>query len=145
MNPDTLLACTSYTRPQTDVPPDAILHSFLAGSYELPATFAAVMLLSALVLVVFMRPGTTARIVTGVPFSLFILATAAIPIQAATGFLLLDFSLSEPPSPAHSTLRLAAELICFYAAWKSVPWLYVGKEKLIEAAVRALTGRKDRP
>ncbi len=113
--------------------------------YTLTATFGCVMLLTALVLVVFMRPGTTARIVAGVPFSLFILAIASIPLQAATGFLLLDFSMSEAPSPLLSTLRLAAELACFYAAWKSVPWLYVGKEKLIETAVRALTGRKSRP
>ncbi len=109
--------------------------------YALVATFAAVMLLSALVLVVFMRPGTTARLVVGVPFSLFILALVAIPLQAATGFQLLDFSMAEAPSPTLSTLRLAAELLCYLAAWQCVPWLYVGKEALISAAVRAITKR----
>ncbi len=113
----------------------------LASPYALPATFAAVMLLSALVLVVFMRPGTMARIIVGVPFSLFILAIAAIPLQAATGFLLPDFSMTEAPSATVSTLRLAAELLCFLAAWKCVPWLYVGKEALIDFVVRSLTRR----
>ncbi len=117
------------------------LSAFVASPYELPATFAAVMLLSALVLVVFMRPGTMARIVAGVPFSLFILAIAAIPLEAATSFRLIDFSMAEPPSPTLSTLRLAAELVCYLAAWKCIPWLYVGKEKLIEVAVRLLTRR----
>ncbi len=115
-----------------------------ASPYALTATFGCVMLLSALVLVVFMRPGNMARIIVGVPFSLFILALVAVPVQAATGLHLLDFSLSEAPSALNSTLRLAAELACYAAAWKCVPWLYVGKDSLINAAVRLITGQKDR-
>ncbi len=126
MSPDTLLLAAAAAAPHP---------------YALVATFAAVMLLSALVLVVFMRPGTTARLVVGVPFSLFILALVAIPLQAATGFQLLDFSMAEAPAPTLSTLRLAAELLCYLAAWQCVPWLYVGKEALISAAVRAITKR----
>ncbi len=112
-----------------------------ATPYALPATFAAVMLLSALVLVVFMRPGTMARIIIGVPFSLFILVLAAIPLQAATGLALLDFSLSSAPSPLLSALRLAAELLCYLAAWKCIPWLFVGKDAFIDLCVRLLTKR----
>ncbi len=112
-----------------------------ASPYALPATFAAVMLLSALVLMVFMRPGSLGRLIVSVPFSLFILTLAAIPLQAATGITLLDFSMSEAPSPILSTLRLTAELACYYAAWKCLPWLYVGKNWLIELAVRLLTRR----
>ncbi len=113
----------------------------LSSPYALPATFAMVMLLSTLVLVVFMRSGTTARIIAGVPFSLFILTLVAIPLQAATGVLLLDFSLTEAPSPTRSTLHLAAELLCYLAAWKCIPWLYVGKDALINTVVRLLTKR----
>ncbi len=117
--------------------PDALS----AHPYALPATFAMVMLLSALVLVVFMRPGTMARLVIGIPFSHFILAIAAIPLQAGTGFALLDFSLAEPPSPARSAMRFAAELLCYVAAWQCIPWLYVGKDSFIAACVRLLTRR----
>ncbi len=117
------------------------LTGLVAGPFELPAIFACVMLFSALVLVVFMKPGTMARIIAGVPFSLFILAIAAIPLQAATGFTLLDFSMAEAPSPALSTLRFAAELLCYLAAWKCIPWLYVARESLISFFVRLLTRR----
>ncbi len=122
-------------------PPSGELTQLAAGPYELVATFAVVMLLSAFVVVVFIRPGTMARIIASVPFSLFILSLAAIPLEAATGVRLLDFSMAEAPSPTLSTLRLAAELLCFAAAWKCVPWLYVGKERLIDLAVRLLTRR----
>ncbi len=118
------------------------LTGLVAGPYELPATFACVMLLSTFLLVVFMKPGTMARLVAGVPFSLFILALVSVVIQEATGFILLSFSMAEAPSPTHSTLRLAAELICYLAAWQCIPWLYVGKERLIAFAVYLLTGRK---
>ncbi len=117
------------------------LTGLVAGSYQLVATFACVMLLSTFLLVVFMRPGTMARIVSGVPFSLFILALISIVVQEATGWQLIDFSMAEAPSPLLSTLRLAAELLCFLAAWKCIPWLYVGKEALIAFAVRLLTRR----
>ncbi len=110
-----------------------------ASPYELPATFATVMLLSALVLVVFMKPGTMARMVAGVPFSLFILALASILLEAAAGFRLVEFSIAEAPSPTLSTLRLAAELLCYLAAWKCIPWLFVAKESFITAVVRLLT------
>ncbi len=112
-----------------------------ATPYELEATFAGVMLLTALVFVVFMRPGTAARLIIAVPFSLFILALVAIPLQAASGFALLDFSLAASPSPSLSMLRLCAELLCFIAAWKCAPWLHVGKEALIGFCVRLLTRR----
>ncbi len=144
MNPDTpcLLAQHSFTYHHPYGAPGAggrELAESVAGPYELPATFAVVMLLSALVLVVFMKPGGMARIIASVPFSLFILSIVAIPLQAATGFILLDFAMSETPSPVSSTLRLAAELLCYLAAWKCIPWLYLAKEAFIRFIVRLLT------
>ncbi len=144
MNPDTLpLLLTPLAQADMEAPaPTPVeLTNLTAGPYELPATFACVMLLATLVLIVFMKPGSMPRIFAGIPFSLFILTLVAIPLEAATGFQLLDFTLAEPPSPTLSTLRLAAELLCYAAAWKCVPWLYVGKDALIAGVVRLLTHR----
>ncbi len=117
------------------------LAPFVAGPYELVATFMFVMLFAALVLVAFMRPGTMARLIAGVPFSLFILSMVSILLQATTGIPLMDFTIAEAPSPTLSTLRLAAELLCYLAAWKCIPWLYEGKERLIDFFANLLTRR----
>ncbi len=116
-----------------------VLPELVAGPYAEPAVFAIVMLLAALVLVVFMRPGNFARMIAGIPFSLFILSLIAIPLQALTGFRLIEFSMLGNETPTLSLLRLAGELICYVAAWQCIPWLYVGKEKFIDFCVRMLT------
>ena len=122
----------------TALPPGA---AFGASPFELTATFAGVMLLATFVVVVFTRPGALSRIVTAVPFSLFILCLIALPLDKFFGWQLIDFNLDSTASFTTSTLRLAAELACYLAAWQSTPWLYVGKDAAINFAVRLLTRR----
>ncbi len=137
-SPAATLANARSGLPQTS---PELLPELVATPYAEAAVFALVMLLAALVLILFMRPGNAARMVAGIPFSLFILALIAIPLQAVTGFRLLDFSMAGGETPTLSLLRLAGELLCYYAAWQCIPWLYLGKEKFIDFCVRLLTKR----
>ncbi len=134
-------AQTGYSQYAASRTSPEALPELVAGPYAELAVFACVMLLACFVLVVFMRPGNMARLIAGIPFSLFILALIAIPLQAMAGFHLIDFSMAEAPSPLLSALRLGAEILCYAAAWQCIPWLYIGKERLIDFIVRKLTKR----
>ncbi len=142
MAPGMLAQVPAGITPSMALPTPAPEVSLLDGSpYELLATFACVMLLTTLVVVVFSRPGALTRIIAAVPFSLFILCLIALPLDKFLGWQLIDFSLDSAAGFGTSTLRLAAELACYLAAWQSTPWLYVGKDASINFAVRLLTRR----